>query len=173
MIYLDCDGVLADFAKWILEINNIAFKNDFQLTSTLLQHYKEAFLMSETTKQGMDLLSKIKEENFEYRILTSLPKIDPFLKYYPHLQTSYKENGKMLDIDFIFQTFAKNKIRWCVDKLNVPCQNVIIVSNQGDKMLFCKGFGDVLYDDNPKTIQQWISNGGDGRLVNYSILGER
>lgn len=164
MIYFDLDGVLVNFEDWALSKNSKVFDSDFQMVSTLLQHYKEAFKDCEPFQKGLNLYGRNKDH--QPKILSSLPSREAFLKYYPYLTTSYKERGKMLDIDYIFKTFAENKIEWCKKWLKLPKERVILVSKHTDKLKHCQP-KDVLYDDNPYTIESWRKCGGVGVLLNY------
>ena len=165
--YFDLDGVLNNLEDWLLDLNPKAFKNPFEMTTTLLQNYKKAFLTSIPYKEGLDLYFKKRDENS--RILTSLPKIY-FERYYPYLWESYKECGRMLDVDYIFGIFSENKKKWCVKNLQIPENRVIIVESHMDKLEWCRE-GDVLYDDNPYTIEGWKKKGGIGMLTHFGRTG--
>lgn len=171
-VFFDIDGTLGNFERWALSKDRAAFKPDkfknaFRLTSLLLQNYKEAFLKSETIPSGIVLLRKHYLEDVKF--LTALPYKEPFLEYYPYLESSYKENGRQKDIDYIFSVFAKNKVEWCKNVLGADENQVIIVDTHEDKLRFCNK-GDILYDDNPHTIEAWNAKGGDGRLVKFSNI---
>lgn len=167
MIFFDLDGTTANFERWALGKDRNAFKDKsgFKLTTLLLQNYKEAFLVSEPIPQGIELLQKYYLDDVKF--LTALPAKQPFLEFYPYLTESYKECGRMKDIDYIFGIFAKNKKEWCKNVLGADEKDVIITTCHKEKLQYCRA-GDILYDDNPHTIRDWNAAGGDGRHVKFS-----
>ena len=162
--YFDLDGVLNDFEDWSLSLNPKTFRNTYEMTTTLLQNYRDAFFTSRPYEKGLKVLEVKRSQN--PKILTSLPYREDFQKYYPYLWESYKESGTMLDIDYIFETFRENKRKWCENYLQIPRERVIIVESNEAKWEWCRE-GDVLYDDNPYTIAGWNERGGIGVLLKF------
>lgn len=173
MVFFDIDGVLGRLEEWAKSKDPNVFKQrnkrefEFRLTTLFLQHYKEAFAVSELIMGGVELLDKHKNEKVKF--ITALPRKEPFLFYYPYLAESYKEHGKLKDIDHIFHTFEENKKHWVENVLGFNRDKVIIVEQHRDKVKYCKK-GDILYDDNPYTCKQWENAGGIAKWVKFSDI---
>ena len=143
MIYIDMDGVLADFEGYIRSKETNVTPESF--CRVVVQNYKECFLISKVIDKNLKLLSG------EYRLLSSLPGISEMLAY----TTPDK-------IDEISYTLRENKLMFA-ENLGVKRENVIILNNPSEKKLYAKD--NILYDDYQKNINEWINAGGVGILV--------
>ena len=88
----------------------------------------------------------------DFRILSAIPSTKTLLKY-----------CKAEDLDVIMSTLRENKLAY-MERLGVHRSNVIITNGSKEKKLYAKK-GEVLYDDYKKNIDEWISFGGTGVLV--------
>ena len=143
MIYIDMDGVLADFEGYVKSREPNVTPESY--CRVVVQDYKEAFLISRPIKENLYLLEG------EYRLLSSLPKVSKMLEY-----------CSLEDIDIILETLRENKLKFA-ERLGVRRENVIILNDSSEKKLYAKG--NILYDDFPRNIDEWISAGGIGILV--------
>ncbi len=138
-IYIDLDGVLADFDKWKLEyaktyqeilINNSEF---WRQASKVNHLYKHLDVMPDAFK----LLKYLKSLNIPLAILTGIPKKSSM----PEAEQDKRDWVKKYigDIEFNIGPYSVNKQRF-------------------------SGPGLVLIDDNELNITQWIQKGGIGIL---------
>lgn len=145
MIYVDLDGVCADFHKKVLELTGDSYKGED--TWRILDQVPNLFYnleVLEGTKEALLYISnEFGRENVEY--LTALPKITGLL-----------------------HTAQKDKVRWVKDKLEVGYMDcnlqVNCVQHWSYKKYFCEGSDDILIDDSDRNIQQWVEYGGTGIL---------
>lgn len=138
MIYIDLDGVLADFDGWLVDFLGIGY-TELEVQDLIQAKASECFLKSKVIESNKYLLSL-----GEFRILTALPKL-----------SLYK--------DSVFMKLKRNKLKWC-EMLGIPKSKVIMVGRPSEKVLYCEP-GDILYDDYEKTVDSWNSASGIGFLV--------
>ena len=140
MIYLDLDGVFADF-------NGAVQKHCPGLIYQ--QHSKQIWQVLETIPNffsTLDVLPSLKiydditsNTNIEMQFLTALPRATGYLK-----------------------TAQRDKTDWVhqyIDWAQVNC-----VSSWEMKKYFCRGKHDLLIDDSPRNIEDWAKAGGTGIL---------
>ena len=141
MIYLDLDGVFADF-------NSAVQKHCPGLIYQ--QHSKQIWRVLETIPHFFSTLDPIlpslkiyddiaSNTNIEMQFLTALPRATGYLK-----------------------TAQRDKTDWVhehIDWAQVNC-----VSSWEMKKHFCRGKYDLLIDDSPRNIEDWAKAGGTGIL---------
>lgn len=139
MIYLDLDGVFADF-------NGAVQKHCPGLVYQ--QHSKQIWEVLETIPNffsTLDVLPDLKlydivlGNDFDVQFLTALPRATGYLK-----------------------TAQRDKTDWVHE--HIDCAQVNCVSSWEMKKYFCRGKHDILIDDSPRNITDWIKVGGTGIL---------
>lgn len=147
-IYLDMDGVLADFDRGVLELCHMKSysqngKWDPQYDDLMwaamqkIDHFYDRLELMPDAKEMFDLIYGIYGDQCE--ILTGVPR---------------PERGIL--------TAGEDKISW-MKRLLSPTVKVNIVLRK-EKILYCKGPDSILIDDREKTILEWKEAGGTGIL---------
>ena len=147
-IYLDMDGVLADFDRGVLEICGMEShpqdgERDAQHDDRMWTAIKEAghFYDRLEPMPGAVGMFRILYEKYGDRceVLTGIPKPEREI-----------------------ETAAADKIRWMARVLSpeIPVHCVL----RREKLNFCDGPETVLIDDREKTIVEWNAKGGTGIL---------
>lgn len=140
MIYIDCDGVLADFHKKVLELTGTGYNG--KETWKVLEKYPRLFynldVMQGARESVAMLVHKFRYSNVE--VLTALPLLTEQLV-----------------------TAHKDKVQWVHKKID-PLIQVNAVQNWRLKKYFCNSIDDILIDDNHRNIIEWEDAGGRGIL---------
>lgn len=161
MIYIDSDGVLSDFDRWIREDTDCKDPLDPACVQpTMYKYYKDCFLTAKVIKRNKWIWDRIiynENRHEDYRILTSLPN----KKACEEWCTS--EGYSKEEFESMYETFRRNKLEWFAQR-NVPAEKVIITEARKEKMSYCKN-GDLLLDDHPATVREWREAGGRAYLV--------
>ena len=145
MVYVDLDGVLADFNIYASD-----YLDDGGFMELFLRRYEDCFLTLPEIPEGMTLYKHLKDPV----ILTALPNRDEFIEY-GECQ-GYQHNAVVR----IYNVLANNKVQWVRNHLgDVP---MIIVHSRVDKINYAKG--NVLFDDYKPNIEDWERHGGVGIL---------
>ena len=138
-IYLDLDGVLADFfSEW----KNITGKNWWELDNNLIaiqkiRKQKNFWLMLPLLSNSLKLLKILKDNNHSYHILSSPLQND--------------------------QKCISQKKQWVKNMLKFyPPQKVVISSKKEKYAKDNLGLPNVLIDDFGVNIKRWENNGGIG-----------
>lgn len=144
MIYIDLDGVLADFNGKVLEIMG---KYPHQVTPKelwkTLEHVDNFYYSLDIIEGSKEFLETILYiNNINVEILTALPSPSKKLR-----------------------TSSNDKIMWVYDKLD-PYIITNCVSNWRMKSYYCRNDDDILIDDQEKNIVNWQETGGIGILHN-------
>ena len=148
MIYLDMDGVLADFKRGVLELCHMEAQD---------QNGK----MDPETENRM--WEKIRTTEHFYNRLELMPgakeMFDAIYSKYRircEILTGVPRPGRGIT------TAGQDKIAW-THRLLSPEVKVNIVLRK-EKILFCKGPEDILIDDYAKNIREWQAAGGTAIL---------
>ena len=149
MIYLDMDGVLADFDRGVNELCGMRASSqagrdddpdyDDRMWAAIrkVDHFYDKLELMPGAKELFDRLRGKYGDRVE--ILTGIPR---------------KERGIV--------TAAEDKIAWTRRLLS---EDVIIHTvSRKEKQDYCKGPEDILIDDREKTIREWREAGGTGIL---------
>ena len=148
MIYLDVDGVIADFEAglkvlgWTGDLRN---RGDGNLSKFMYEQWEQIFSTAPLTQNADYFIDLYKTENQTYnncQILTAMGS------HYTPKQA---------------HTVYNNKLAW-LEKHGFDYHHINIVPTAEDKLPFCNS-GDVLYDDKGWTIKRWNQRGGLGILV--------
>lgn len=150
MVYIDLDGVMADFDSWARE--HLAGDDQQAYMEMFVEHYKDCFKSLEPIQEGLALLSSMDRK--EACILTAMPNHTEFLETGTMLGYSISELERRYDV------MRNNKLSWVMKYIgDIP---VLIVPSRKDKVRYARG--NILVDDYIKNIDDWNSNGGRGIL---------
>ena len=148
MIYVDLDGVLANFQAWADQ--NFDSDADNPYMDLFLRQYDQCFKELEVIERGRILLRSIKDP----AILTAMPNVGDFLEY------ALGEGFTSTEAMRRYQVMMTNKLTWVASHLGeIP---VIIVPSRTVKAQFARG--NVLVDDFEPNIVDWEKAGGVGVL---------
>ena len=143
-VYCDMDGVLADFEGGFYKISGVSIENisDPEMWAKIDAHGKSKFFAElEWMSGGKELWQFIMNNFLKVKILSALGKSDKIDK-----QTT------------------RGKLMWI--RHNIPSlqlDDIILVDNKHKKRHYSKP-GDIIIDDTPVVIQEWIKKGGIGIL---------
>lgn len=143
-VYVDMDGVIADFDRGFLDIAGMPTDNitDDQLWARIDAHGKARFFAELPWMSGGKELWDFVTQNFlQVKILTALGKSDA--------QDKQTSTGKRM---------------WL--SRNIPDlrdSDIIMVPNKHRKRHYSKP-GDIIIDDTESTIHEWVKKGGIGIL---------
>ena len=143
-VYVDMDGVIADFDKGFYDITGMNTDNvdDSELWAAIDAHGKAKFFSElPWMAGGKDLWTFVTSNFLQVKILSALGKSDKVDK-----QTT------------------QGKTAWL--RHNIPSlhqDDIILVENKHRKRHYSKP-GDIIIDDTPVVIQEWIKKGGIGLL---------
>lgn len=136
-IYLDLDGVFANFNKGIAEVGAKRGLTSYEDTWKVLDQEDHFFLKLEPLPGAIDMFNLIYSSFPNVKMLTALPII----------------TGN-------FVTAAEDKTKWVHSYLS-PTIEVICSNGWADKKNYCKP-DDVLIDDMQRNIDDWNKAGGYG-----------
>ena len=144
IVYVDMDGVLADFDRGFYEITGISTDNlaDDELWARIDAYGKAKFFSELPWMDGGKEMWNFITENFlDVKILSALGKSDKIDK-----QTT------------------QGKTAWLRHHLpSLHSGDIILVDNKHRKRHYSKP-GDIIIDDTPVVIQEWVKKGGIGIL---------
>lgn len=133
-IYIDLDGVLADFDGWMASIPDLTDANLWQYMAANEPH---AYAKLKPMEDAFVLMEYLQGLDISLSILTAIPRRSSI----PDAEQDKKDWVKRYlgDIEFHIGPFARDKQRF-------------------------SGPGKILIDDKESNIQQWESKGGKGFL---------
>ena len=143
-VYVDMDGVLADFERGFYDLTGISAENvsDPELWAAIDANGKAKFFSELQWMDGGKQLWSFVTENFlKVKILSALGKSDR-----------------------IDRQTTQGKLAWL--RHNIPSlrqDDIILVENKHRKRHYSKP-GDIIIDDTPVVIQEWVKKGGIGIL---------
>ncbi len=144
IVYVDMDGVLADFDRGFYEITGISTDNisDEELWARISAHGKSKFFSELPWMDGGKEMWNFIISNFlDVKILSALGKSDKIDK-----QTT------------------QGKTMWLRHHLpSLHSNDIILVDNKHRKRHYSRP-GDIIIDDTPVVIQEWVKKGGIGIL---------
>lgn len=137
MIYLDLDGVFADFEKKFQQVCGFKYHENPQLAWSMLDKIDNLFYTLEPLEGAKQMFDIIMDSGEEVKILTALPL----------------PSGKLV-------TASDDKKRWVAEFLD-PNIEVICATNWRHKKKYCTP-GDILVDDMHRNVLEWSQVGGIG-----------
>ena len=141
-VYIDSDGVLADFEGWIRKYDPELLHPVYK---TAIKHMSEAFRVSEVIDRG--LIEFIKNNKDAY-VLTAVPSIE-------HIESF---NDTDYSSEAIQNIFINNKKVW-FESVGIPLEQVIIVTHREDKVKYSNPKS-LLIDNYEKNCKEWRERGG-------------
>lgn len=152
MVYVDSDGVLANFKEWIDLFRADSINKD--VLRIIVENYKECYICFNQIPHSEFLFDSIRL-NDDWYVLTVVPNTEKIRKKFP-----------TLDSEKIYKTLVANKINWFTSR-NIKKEKIIIAWDAEDKLSYCRK-GDILYDDYYKNVSLWEKSGGIGIHVKNS-----
>jgi 5'(3')-deoxyribonucleotidase len=153
IVYVDMDGVIADWEGGVTKVTGIenvgnSHKYDDIIWPKIDTYGKVKFFAELDWMPGGKALWAFVTENFL------------------HVKILSCAGGGPRNLD---DRTAKGKIEWLRHNIpSFPIDNVILVNNKHAKQRYSKP-GDIIIDDTPIIIQEWIAKGGIG-ILNVSSL---
>lgn len=145
-VYLDMDGVIADFFGGVEKLYGVS-------------HWKQ--LTSDKSKDlRQDVIERITGTNF-FETLPKFPSADPLIAMIKKF-TSGKFSILTSPLRGDHDNSAKWKKVWINQNIEQPDET--IVSGRKEKYATTKGTANILVDDRPINIQKWQDKGGYGIL---------
>jgi len=150
-LYLDLDGVFANFDKAVKSLTGFKYADNPALAWSFIDKVDNFFLTLEPLPEAIKLFKEINNRIVvPVTMLTALPMITNKL-----------------------DTAANDKRTWIAKYLS-PEINVICANSWAEKKKYCK-YNDVLVDDSARNIADWVRSGGEGILhfnndIDYTLI---
>ncbi len=149
MVYVDCDGVLADLDQVLEKYLGPDKDEQAKVLQLMYNNYTEIFLSSKRIAKGFDILNSLAD----YRVLTAMPNFKDFMHAnITGLEEAYDR----------YNVLVSNKFKWLIQN-GIKADKIIITPNRKFKCNYSSPDA-VLIDDVPKNIQEWEQRGGIGIL---------
>ena len=141
MIYLDLDGVFADFNGAVQKhCPGLVYQQHSKQIWSVLETIPNFFSTLDPILPDLKLYDIVLGNDFDVQFLTALPRATGYLKTAQRDKTDW--------------------VHWHIDDwAQVNC-----VSSWEMKKYFCRGKHDILIDDSPRNIEDWAKAGGTGIL---------
>ena len=141
MIYLDLDGVFADFNGAVQKhCPGLVYQQHSKQIWSVLETIPNFYSTLDPIYHDLKLYVIVLGNDFDVQFLTALPRATGYLKTAQRDKTDW--------------------VHWHIDDwAQVNC-----VSSWEMKKYFCRGKHDILIDDSPRNIEDWIKVGGTGIL---------
>lgn len=160
MIYLDVDGVIADFEMGIRALGYTggvacSDREPGELERFMAHNYTQIFRTAPPTNHMRFFQQMYKDvnSNAPYELYRGRRRYGMMLL--TAMGSHYPEEH--------IETVKENKY-WWLGQFGFEREDIIIVPQAEDKLQYCQP-GDVLYDDKRWTIKRWNELGGHGFLV--------
>jgi len=153
MIYIDVDGVLADFITGVRDLGftgNLINRVPGELPRFMSKNYEQIFRNAPPTRYV----------HFFKHMFAQSSQGQPYCRILTAIGSCYKPEH--------IDTVKENKYYW-LEQHGFDRDRVDIVAEAEDKIAYCRP-GDVLYDDKESTIQAWNKAGGFGFLVDNRFI---
>jgi hypothetical protein len=137
-LYVDLDGVLADFDKQYDLIFGMESRNDKKQFWKNVDAAEEWFFHLPPMEDAQELFDYVSKHTFGFKILTA---------------TGYN-----------YEKHSAQKRAWCKKHFNIEPENVITVVSGATKAQYAESRYDILIDDRLKAIDPWRLAGGTGIL---------
>jgi 5'(3')-deoxyribonucleotidase len=147
IIYLDMDGVLADFNQYMIEIFGVPFKE----VGTSSEHRWELI-----THACPDVYSQLHMAPDADALVAGVVDVCVTYDYTPAILTAIPKYGRL-------PMAVEHKKEWIRQRWPVLHKEFNIGPHAVDKQQHARP-GDILIDDSPLNIPQWIAAGGVGIL---------
>lgn len=140
MIYLDLDGVFADFSGAVQKhCPGMIYQQHSKQIWGILETIPNFFSTLDPILPNLKLYDIVLSKDISVEFLTALPRATGFLK-----------------------TAQRDKTDWVHE--HIDCAQVNCVGSWEMKKYFCRGKHDILIDDSPRNIEDWTKVGGTGIL---------
>lgn len=144
MVYLDLDGVFADYKQGFREVLGIEYHDEPKQAWTTLDKVPQLFSRLKPLPGALSLfssiLSLVSKYNDSCAILTALPRVTNEL-----------------------HSAAADKRQWVATNLSTNIRTIVVPGWQY-KQFYCRNMLDILIDDSPRNIKAWELVGGKGIL---------
>lgn len=145
MIYIDGDGPLQDFAKWMTD-NEIPLGYDRGDTEAIFHSKVDSIFLDSPDAKYLFYFQKLYRTFHNVRILTAVGN------HWPTLQMKEKASWNKKE---------------ALHRLGFRKEDIIVVDSGSDKIEFAVQYNEpnILYDDKWSTIEKWEAAGGLGFFV--------
>lgn len=142
-IFLDSDGVLADFEKAVIELHGPNYKNLHPITfwRPITKEIDNFFSTLSPMNDAVELAEYVKDiDGYNVKVLTALPR----------------PTDKAV-------TAGDDKTKWIQKHIDSTLEVITVIGGK-NKAKYCKSPEDILIDDTQRNIDAWKEAGGIGIL---------
>lgn len=149
-IYVDSDGVLADWVSKMIELVN---HPEIVCQETLNKHPNRSEFIQNVYKKHPDVFAHLSPITTGMALVKQLQNVDIPFKILTAVGPDHHS----------FEIVKETKLQWFKLHLNISEEDVICVPLSADKQTYCKENA-ILIDDYEKNIEEWIESEGVGIL---------